>query len=43
MSDWKTITIADLEMLPVGYQQRIPESYLDDFKHMNVINWAFQG
>ncbi len=37
MHDWKRITAADLEMLPVGYQQRIPESYLDDFKHMNVI------
>jgi hypothetical protein len=42
MSDWKKITIADLAMLPIGYQQRIPESYLDDIKHMNVINWAFQ-
>ena len=24
-------------MLPVNYQQRITESYLDDYKHMNVI------
>ena len=37
MQDWKKITMADLAALPVGYQQRIPESYLDDFKHMNVI------
>jgi len=37
MGDWKRTTPADLEMLPVDYQQRIPESYLDDFKHMNVI------
>ena len=29
-------------MLPAGYQQRIPESYLDEWKHMNVINWEFQ-
>ena len=37
MGDWKKITMADLESLSVGYRQRIPESYLDDFKHMNVI------
>ncbi len=37
MSDWKKITPADLAMLPAGYQQRIPEDYLDDFKHMNVM------
>ncbi len=37
MSDWKKITLADLEMLPVGYQKTIPESYLDEFKHMNVM------
>jgi hypothetical protein len=37
VQDWKRITMADLEMLPVGYRQRIPESYLDDFMHMNVI------
>jgi hypothetical protein len=43
MSDWKKITLADLEMLPAAYQQRIPESYLDDFEHVNVINWAFQA
>jgi hypothetical protein len=42
MSDWKKITVADVEMLPVNYQQRITESYLDDYKHMNVINWEFQ-
>ncbi len=37
MSDWKKITLADLEMLPVGYRKTIPESYLDEFKHMNVM------
>ena len=37
MSDWKKITVADVEMLPVNYQQRITESYLDDYKHMNVM------
>jgi acyl-CoA thioester hydrolase len=37
MSDWKKITPADLESLPVGYQMQIPESYLDEFKHMNVM------
>jgi hypothetical protein len=42
MADWKRITPADLGMLPAGCQQRIPESYLDDFKHMNVIWWAFR-
>ena len=37
MSDWKKITVADVEMLSVNYQQRITESYLDDYKHMNVM------
>jgi acyl-CoA thioester hydrolase len=37
VSDWKKITVADVEMLSVNYQQRITESYLDDFKHMNVM------
>ncbi len=37
MSDWKTITVADLEMLPVGHRQRIPEDYLDANNHMNVM------
>jgi|HubBroStandDraft_6_1064221.scaffolds.fasta_scaffold178080_3 acyl-CoA thioester hydrolase len=37
MSDWKKITVADVEMLRVNYQQRITESYLDDYKHMNVM------
>ena len=37
MSDWKKITVTDAEMLRVNYQQRITESYLDDYKHMNVI------
>ena len=37
MSDWKKITPADLEMLPVGHRQRIPEDYLDEYKHMNVM------
>jgi hypothetical protein len=37
MSDWKKITVADVEMLSVNYRQRITESYLDDYKHMNVI------
>jgi hypothetical protein len=39
MSDWKKITVADVEMLRVNYQQRITESYLDDYKHMNVMWW----
>ena len=39
MSDWKKITLADAEMLRVNYQQRITESYLDDYKHMNVMLW----
>jgi acyl-CoA thioester hydrolase len=37
VSDWKKITVADVEMLPVNYQQRITESYLDDYRHMNVM------
>jgi hypothetical protein len=37
MSDWKKITMADLETLPVGHRQRIPEDYLDANNHMNVI------
>jgi hypothetical protein len=41
MSDWKKITVADVEMLRVNYQQRITESYLDDYKHMNVIMFCF--
>ena len=41
MSDWKKITLADLEMLPVGHRQKIPEDYLDANNHMNVILRAF--
>jgi hypothetical protein len=41
MSDWKKITMADLETLPVGHRQRIPEDYLDANNHMNVIVRAF--
>jgi len=41
VNNWKKITLTDLESLPVGYQQRISESYLDDFKHMNVMLWTF--
>jgi hypothetical protein len=37
MSDWKKITLADLEMLPVGHRQKIPEDYLDANNHMNVM------
>jgi hypothetical protein len=37
MSDWKKITQADLDMLPVGHRQKIPEDYLDANNHMNVI------
>jgi len=29
--------MCDLALLHAGYQQRIPESYLDDFKPMNVM------
>jgi acyl-CoA thioester hydrolase len=35
--DWKNITLADLEMLPVGHRQRILEDYLDANNHMNVM------
>jgi acyl-CoA thioester hydrolase len=35
--DWKRITLADLEMLPVGHRQRISEDYLDANQHMNVM------
>jgi hypothetical protein len=37
MSDWKKITQADLDMLPVGHRQKIPENYLDANNHMNVM------
>jgi acyl-CoA thioester hydrolase len=37
MHDWKRITLADLEMLPIGHRQKIPEDYLDAFSHMNVM------
>jgi acyl-CoA thioester hydrolase len=37
MSDWKQITLKDLEMLSVGHSQRIPEDYLDANAHMNVM------
>ncbi|HEV3299286.1 MAG TPA: hypothetical protein VG055_06585 [Planctomycetaceae bacterium] len=40
MSDWKKITPADLEMLPVGHRQKIPEDYLDANNHMNVMWYA---
>jgi hypothetical protein len=41
MSDWKKLTLADLEMLSTGHRQRIPEDYLDANNHMNVILRAF--
>lgn len=37
MQDWKRITMADLAMLPVGFQATIPESYNDENLHMNVM------
>lgn len=37
MSDWKQITMADLQALPVGYRQTISEEYLDANNHMNVM------
>jgi acyl-CoA thioester hydrolase len=37
MSDWKKITQADIEMLPIGYRQKISEDYLDLYGHMNVM------
>lgn len=37
MDDWKKITLADLESLPIGYQKQIPTDYLDEFRHMNVM------
>jgi acyl-CoA thioester hydrolase len=37
MANWKTITLSDLEMLPIGHRQRIPEDYLDANCHMNVM------
>jgi acyl-CoA thioester hydrolase len=37
MSNWKHITLADLEMLPVGHRQKILEDYLDANNHMNVM------
>jgi len=37
MSDWKKITLTDLEMLPIGYRTQITESYLDEYRHMNVM------
>jgi acyl-CoA thioester hydrolase len=37
MGDWKRITMADLEALPVGYSTRIKEDFLDANAHMNVM------
>ena len=37
MSDWKKVTMADLETLPVGHRQKILEDYLDANNHMNVM------
>jgi hypothetical protein len=37
MSDWKGLTLAEIEMLPVGFRKKIPEDYLDAYAHMNVI------
>jgi hypothetical protein len=41
MNDWKRITLKDLEILPVGHRQKIPEDYLDANNHMNVILCQF--
>jgi acyl-CoA thioester hydrolase len=37
MSDWKKITMADLEMLPLGHRETISEDYLDANNHLNVM------
>jgi acyl-CoA thioester hydrolase len=37
MSDWKTITMADLEALSVGHREIISEDYLDANNHLNVM------
>ena len=37
MGDWKRITMADLEALPVGYRTQIKEDFLDAYAHMNVM------
>src|SRR5271156_2695728 len=34
---WKSLTLADLEALPVGYRCRIREDFLDSNCHMNVM------
>ncbi len=37
MSNWKQITLADLESLPLGYRQTVPAEWLDGNAHMNVM------
>ena len=37
MSDWKSLNLAEIEMLPVGFRKKIPESYLDSIAHLNVM------
>jgi acyl-CoA thioester hydrolase len=37
MSDWKKITPADVELLPVGYRKVVPPEWLDGNNHMNVM------
>jgi hypothetical protein len=36
VTDWKKITPADLQSLPLTHENTIPEDYLDEFGHMNV-------
>jgi hypothetical protein len=37
VSDWKKITPADLELLPVGYRKAEPTEWLDGNNHTNVM------
>jgi hypothetical protein len=37
MSDWKSLALAAIEMLPVGFRKKIPESYLDSHAHLHVM------
>jgi acyl-CoA thioester hydrolase len=37
MTDWKRITLADLQALPVGHRQVVPSEWLDGNNHLNVM------
>jgi hypothetical protein len=37
MRDWTSLALAEIEMLPVGFRKKIPESSLDSNAHLNVM------